>query len=49
MKITLYWSSFSNRIFYVKENKVYSIDGERSMLSVGFLKKAQIIHKIGEI
>lgn len=38
MKIKLYWSTFSNRIFYTKGNSVYRIDGLKSSKKLTVLK-----------
>lgn len=46
MKITLYWSYFSNRIFYVNSGKVYLINGVPTDFTLGDLIFFQ---KIGEI
>lgn len=53
MKITLYWSEYSNRIFYVKNKVVYTIDGITIDIPCEFMincrKNFYHVHKIGEI
>ena len=49
MKIKLYWSITSNRVFYVMNNAIYEINGELMVGSPNLLKTESSIHCIGEI
>lgn len=49
MKIKLYWSITSNRVFYVMNNAIYRIDGELMVGSPRLLKTLSSICYIGEI
>ena len=52
MKIALYWSESTNRIFYKRYGCIYTIDGNKSKLkeyALWFNISIGIIHEIGEI
>lgn len=51
MKITLYWSKRSNRIFYTRNQTVYEINGKLAHINYKWLMGDVYIkiHKIGEI
>lgn len=49
MKITLYWSEYSNRIYYIRYGCVYKIDGEKVDVPRWVVEGGYPIQKIGEI